>query len=336
MIFVTGGTGFLGSHLLAKLAGEGVQIRALKRRNSSTVYLKKILAKKGYSDFYDKIEWIEGDMLDYELLLENLKDVTHVIHAAAIVSFNKKEFKFVTNGNINGTSNLVDAALSNNVKRFCHVSSISALGGNENGNLIDENTEWRNDKKNSAYSIAKYYSELHAWRGHSEGMECVVVNPSVIIGSGNWKTDISSLFTKVNNGFKYYTRGSTGFVDVNDVANIVIQLTLHSDVNGERFVINAENISYRELLNMIAKSLNKEIPNKEVGEKTLNLVNKLSKIISLFNGTKSLISPDMARIATSNLSYSNKKIYDLLSYNFKPIKETINEVAIDFLAENKK
>ncbi|MBI5542223.1 MAG: NAD-dependent epimerase/dehydratase family protein [Bacteroidia bacterium] len=336
MIFVTGGTGFLGAHLLAKLAGEGVPIRALKRRNSSTVYLKKILAKKGYPDFYDKIEWIEGDMLDYELLLENLKDVSHVIHAAAIVSFNKKDFKLVTNGNINGTSNLVDAALSNNVKRFCHISSIAALGGNENGNLIDENTEWRNDKENSAYSIAKYYSELQAWRGHSEGMELVVVNPSVIIGSGNWKTDISALFTKVNNGLKYYTSGSTGFVDVNDVADIVIKLALHSNINGERFVINAENLSYREILNLIAKSLNKELPRKEVGEKTLNLVYKLSTIASFFNNKKSLISRDMARIASSKLSYSNKKICDLLSYNFKTINETIREMTIDFLAENKK
>ncbi len=335
MIFVTGGTGFLGAHLLAKLAGEGITVRALKRKNSSTEYLKKILAKNNCSDFYNKIEWIEGDMLDYELLLESSKDITHVIHAAAIVSFKKNDFNLVTNGNVNGTSNIVNAALSNNVKRFCHVSSIAALGGVENGNLIDENTEWRNNKENSAYSIAKYYSELQVWRGYSEGMESVIVNPSVIIGSGNWSSDISSLFTKVNEGLKYYTNGSTGFVDIIDVADIVTKLTLHSDVNGERFVINSENITYRDMLNMIAKSLNKELPKKEVGEKTLNLAHMLSVLGSFFNNNKSLISPDMARIATSKLFYSNKKISDLLSYSFKPIQVTINEMAIDFLEEVK-
>ena len=294
------------------------------------MFLKKL------HDFYNKIEWIEGDMLDYELLLESLNGVTHIIHAAAIVSFNKKDFKLVTNGNVNGTLNLVDAALSNNVKRFCHISSITALGGVENGKAIDENTEWRNDKENSAYSIAKYYSELQVWRGHSEGMECVIVNPSVIIGSGNWKNDISSLFTKVNKGMKYYTSGSTGFVDVVDVADIVIKLTLHSTINGERFVLNSENIAYRDILNMIAKSLNKDLPKKEVGEKTLNLVYKLSVTASFFTKNKSMLSPDMARIATSNLFYSNKKICDTLLYNFKPIQNTINEMAVDFLAENKK
>jgi nucleoside-diphosphate-sugar epimerase len=335
MIFVTGGTGFLGAHLLAKLAGEGITVRALKRKNSSTEYLKKILARNKCSNFYNKIEWIEGDMLDYELMLESLKDITHVIHAAAIVSFNKKDFKLVTNGNVNGTANLVNAALSNNVKRFCHVSSIAALGGVENDKAIDENTEWRNNKENSAYSIAKYYSELQVWRGHSEGMECVIVNPSVILGSGNWKTDISSLFTKVNKGLKYYTSGSTGFVDVTDVADIVIKLALHSEVNGERFVINSENISYRDILNMIAKSLNKELPKKEVGEKTLNFAHKLSIVGSFFSNSKSLISPDMARIATSKLFYSNKKISNLLSYSFKPIQVTINEIAIDFLEKDK-
>jgi nucleoside-diphosphate-sugar epimerase len=336
MIFVTGGTGFLGAHVLAKLASEGIPVRALKRKSSSTEYLKKVLLKNNCSDFYNKIEWIEGDMLDYELLLDSLNGVSHVIHAAAIVSFSKKDFKLVTNGNVNGTANLVDAALSNNVKRFCHISSITALGGNEDGKPIDENSEWRNNKGNSAYSIAKYYSELQVWRGHSEGMECVIVNPSVIIGSGNWKTDISSLFTKVSKGLKYFTCGSTGFVDVTDVADIVTKLALHSEVNGERFVINAENIAYREILNMIAQSLNKDIPKKEVGEKTLNILYKLSVIGSIFSKNKSLMSPDMARIATSNLFYSNKKICDLLTYNFRPISETIKKMAIDFLAENKK
>ncbi|PIP54364.1 MAG: hypothetical protein COX07_05760 [Bacteroidetes bacterium CG23_combo_of_CG06-09_8_20_14_all_32_9] len=331
MIFVTGGTGFLGAHLLARLAGEGMSVRALKRKSSSTEKLQKIFSKYGCSDFYNKIEWIEGDILEYGLLLESLQGVSHVIHAAAIVSFNKKDFNTVVKGNVKGTSNLIDAALSNNVQRLCYVSSIAALGVNENGNLIDENSKWCNVKGNSAYSIAKYYSELQVWRGYYEGLPCVVVNPAVILGAGNWRTDISSLFAKVSKGLNHYSGGSSGFVDVTDVAEIIIQLTLHSEVNGERFIISAENISYCNLLGMIAKALGKEPPTKEISEAMLKFESKLSSFGSFFSKNKSMLSSDLVRIATAKRHYSNKKICNLLSYHFKPVQETINEMAKEFL-----
>lgn len=330
MIFVTGGTGFLGANILAKLAIEGIAVRVLKRKNSSTDFLKKTLLKYGVSDFYNKIEWVEGDILDYALLLESLNNVEYVIHSAAIISFDKHKSKSVTSDNIKGTSNLIDASISNNVKRFCHISSIAAIGSTENGELINENTEWLNNKGNSAYSISKYYSELQVWRGVSEGLSCVIVNPSVLVGSGNWETDFSSIFTKVNKGLKYYTTGSSGFVDVSDVAEIVKQLTINSEVSGERFIVSSENIEYKNLLTMIAESLNRKIPSKEVSENLLNIMNKLNSITSLFFGKSVAISSDLARIANKKLNYSNNKINDLLNYNFKPIKELIYLIAKEF------
>ncbi len=335
MIFVTGGTGFLGANIIAKLAGLGVHVRALKRKSSSTNFLKKTLLKYNVSDFYNKIEWVDGDILDYGLILECLNNVEYVIHSAAIISFDKRKSKSVTNDNIIGTSNLIDAALSNNVKRFCHISSIAAIGSTENGELINENTEWLNFKGNSAYSIAKYYSELQVWRGVSEGLSCVIVNPSVLVGAGNWKTDFSSIFTKIENGLNYFTSGSSGFVDVSDVAEIVKQLTINSEVSGERFIVSAENIAYKNLLAMIAESLNKKVPAKEISKNLLIVMNKLNLITSLFFGKSIAISSDLSRIANKKLNYSNDKINELLNYKFIPIKETLSLMAKEF-SENKK
>ncbi len=330
MIFITGGTGFLGAHIIAKLAIDGVSIKALKRNNSSTDFLKKILLKYNVLDFYNKIEWVNGDILDYPLILNSLYNVDKVIHSAAIVSFDKRNSKFVTTDNVNGTSNLINASISNNVKRFCHISSIAAIGSTENGELINESTEWLNNKGNSAYSIAKYYSELQVWRGVSEGLSCVIVNPSVIVGAGNWKTDFSSIFTKIFNGLNYFPSGSSGFVDVSDVAEIVKQLTLNSEISGERFIVSAENISYYSLLKMIAELLNKKVPSKELSENLLKITSKLSSITSFFFGNSVAISSDLARIANKKLNYSNNKICELLNYKFTPIEETLRLMAKEF------
>jgi len=335
MIFVTGGTGFLGAHIIAALATENVKLRVLKRKLSSTDFLKSTLKRYNVSEFFDKIEWVEGDLLDYGVLNEGLKGIEYVIHAAAIVSFDNKKFKTVTNNNIKGTSNLIDASLSNNVRRFCHISSIAAIGDNEDGNLINESTEWLNFKGNSAYSISKYYSEMHVWRGITEGLKGVILNPSVIIGVGNWKTDLSSLFLKISKGHKFYTSGSTGFVDVFDVANIVKTFTLKSDVNNERFIVSAENISYKNLLLLIANSLNCTNQLKLVSDNKIKKIIAINKLANRIIRKNLFYDNNLLKTSIKKLNYSNEKLLNLTSYKFKSIKESVEEIAKTFIEINK-
>lgn len=322
MILVTGGTGFLGSHLLARLADEQVSVRALKRRNSSFDNLKTILAQKGESDFFQKIEWVECDLLDYSSLLEATKEITHIFHAAASVSFSKKEFNDTIINNIRGIENLINAALVNGVKRICHVSSIAALGNAENGELIDENTEWKTHKNNSSYSISKYYSELHVWRGFSEGLTGVIVNPSLIMGKGMSFSDALEIINK----YPYYPCGSNGFVDVSDVVEIMTKLTLHTEITGERYILSAENLSLKQLVEYFLENLGKTIKPKKISKSSLKFFYALLSAVNFIANKKTVITKDMIRMITTDYAFSNQKIKTELSYNFKSVEESVNEM----------
>ena len=325
MIFVTGGTGFLGSHLLAKLAIEGVSVRALKRETSSLHKTKKIFEYYKISHIFQNIEWVNGDLLNYGSLLEATENVTHVFHAGAIVSFQKKDKKNVISSNVKGTSNLVNAAITNGVLRFCHVSSVSALGVTEDESLIDETSQWKSKKSNSAYSIGKYYSELHAWRGFSEGMTGIVVSPSIIIGPEDGFTGISPLIDMVEKGLKYYPLGSNGFVDVRDVADIMVKLTLHTEISDEKFIINSENLSYRNLLSIISKVVDKPQPMQIASLFKLKIKYCIENTLRLLKIKKSKISLELIHIISRNYSYSNQKIKTALSYNLRTVEESIKD-----------
>lgn len=322
MILVTGGTGFLGSHLLARLANEEVSVRALKRQNSSTEFLKIILAQTGKSDFFKKIEWVECDLLDYSSLLEATKDITHIFHAAASVSFLKKDFNDTITNNVRGTENLINAALINGVKRICHVSSIAALGNAENGELIDENTEWKTHKNNSSYSISKYYSELHVWRGFSEGLTGVIVNPSLIMGKGMSFSDAVEMINK----YPYYPCGSNGFIDVSDVVEIMTKLTLHTEITGERYILSAENLSLKQLVEYFLESTGKNLKSKKISKSSLKFFYVLLRVMNFIVNRKTVISKDMIRMITTDYAFSNQKIKTELSYNFKSVEETVKSL----------
>ncbi|MDO9615746.1 MAG: NAD-dependent epimerase/dehydratase family protein, partial [Bacteroidota bacterium] len=192
MILVTGGTGLVGAHLLYELTNSGLRVKALRRQQSNTDWVKKIFSY--YTDqvetLFSQIEWVEGDILDYFSLEEALKGITSIYHCAAIVSFHGDDNDMMLNNNVKGTGNLIDAAIHNGVSKFCHVSSIAALGKTQDGSQITEDTYWTPSKRKTGYSLSKFFSEMEVWRGIEEGLEAVIVNPSIIIGPGNW--DIGS------------------------------------------------------------------------------------------------------------------------------------------------
>ena len=166
MILVTGGTGLVGAHLLHELTNSGLRVKALRRAQSNTNWVKKIFSyySADAEKLFDQIEWIEGDILDYLSLEEALKGITCIYHCAAIVSFHGDDHDIMLNNNVKGTGNLIDAAIHNGVKKFCHVSSIAALGKTQDGSQITEETYWTPSKRKSGYSLSKFFSEMEVWR----------------------------------------------------------------------------------------------------------------------------------------------------------------------------
>jgi len=254
MILITGATGLVGSHLAFELIRSGHAVRALRRPDSRFEMIKKVFSL--YSDnpeeLFSKIEWVDGDILDIFSLEDAMEGAEEVYHCAALVSFLPEDKKRLIRINTEGTANVVNAALEKKIRKLCHVSSIAALGRPEHqSDLIDENLVWKPSKHNSAYAISKYGAEREVWRGTAEGLDAVIVNPSIVLGLAGPGMGSSRIFNTVRDGLKFYPPGKNGFVDVRDVARAMI-LLMESDIRNERFILNAENLEYKKLLGMMA------------------------------------------------------------------------------------
>lgn len=321
---VTGGTGFAGSHLLRRLVATGQPVRATKRPDSNM---------KWVADIAHKVEWVNCDVLDVTGLYEAMKGVEQVYHCAAIVSFSPKEKDLMRQTNVEGTANVVNMALECRVKKLLHVSSIAALGRKLNQPQVDENTAWEDSAINTQYAISKYFAEREVWRGIAEGLESVIVNPSVIIGEGNWQTGSCRLFTQVWEGLKFYPTGGTGFVDVLDLAAVMHRL-MNSPVCGQRFIVNAHNLSYREFFTLVAQHLGKPAPGRPVTPFLAEIGWRLAALKGFFTQTSPLVTKETARMSQHRYYYSNAKLLAALpAFTFAGIEDTVARVSRLFLQE---
>jgi len=337
MLLVTGSTGLVGSHLIYHLIAKGERVRALKRKNSSTKWVQKVFSwcdKKGES-LFDKIEWVDGDILDYQSLLEAMDGIDYVYHTAAIVSFNASDKTKLLKTNIEGTANVVNAALEKKITKLCYVSSVAALGRVDRGQVTTEETEWKNVPGLSTYSHSKYQAEMEVWRGIAEGLKAVIVNPTIILGPGNWNTGSIKMFETVYQGLSFYTHGTNGYVDVDDLVKAMIIL-MEGDFTNERFLITAENIPYKELFTWMAEALKVYPPRIPAGRFLSELTWRSLKVLSWITRKTPLITKETAATANRNFQYSNQKFIKATGMCFKPVKETINQTARIFLQEKLK
>ena len=338
MILVTGGTGLVGAHLLFELTKAGHRVKALRRQQSNTDWVKKIFSY--YSDqtetLFSQIEWVECDILDYLSLEEALKGVTSIYHCAAIVSFHGHDHDMMLNNNVKGTGNLIDAAIHNGVNRFCHVSSIAALGKTQDGSVITEETYWTPSKRRSGYSLSKFFSEMEVWRGIEEGLDAVIVNPSIIMGPGNWEIGSPKLFQSIWKGLKYYTKGISGFVDVRDVVKAMIMLmdeNRFGHLKNQRFILNADNISYQDFFNKIADRLNKPRPQNFASDVKLHIAWRMAKAGSFFTGKPPLITRDAVSGTNQKNHYSGEKITRTAGFEYRSLDSSITDIADIFLKD---
>lgn len=328
MIVVTGGTGLVGSHLLMQLAKKDIRVRALKRSSSDMKAFNYVFSSNGVS--IKNIEWVEGDITDINSLEEHLQNSTQVYHCAAMISFAPHEAKKMLHTNIEGTANVVNTCLKLNVQKLCYASSVAALGRNTTEAIIDEETHWQPSSDNSNYSISKYGAEREVWRGIAEGLNAVIVNPSIILGAGNWDNGSNKMLQQVWNGLRFYTKGIAGFVDVRDVADIMIQL-MNSAISGERFLLNAESISYQDFFKRVAKLLQKREPSVCASPIISEIAWRAEAVREIVMNNKPLITKETARTAHKKYFYSNEKIKKALGYEFRAFNETLDEVCTQFM-----
>ena len=315
MIFVTGASGLVGSHLIQSLLFKGKKVRALYRQ-SVPVFAGS-----------DQCEWIKGDILDPIGLTEALEGVDYVYHCAAIVSFAPGAAAKMLQSNVEGTANVVNACLVQQIKKLIFVSSVAALGRIRENQAIDETMNWTPETSNSVYGQSKYLAELEVWRAMEEGLPMAIVNPVIILGAGDWNNGSSGIFKSAYNEFPWYTKGMSGFVDVLDVVD-AMQLLMESEVTGQRYVLSADNLYYRDLFNSIATAFNKRLPYKKVTPFLAGIVWRLEALKGLITGKAPLLTKETAATAQAVVKFNNRKFLDAFpNFKYRNLEETIQRVA---------
>jgi nucleoside-diphosphate-sugar epimerase len=323
MIFVTGGTGFLGSYILQELVLQGKPVRALRRKQHFPFYI--------HPGILEKISWVDGDILDVSGLMENMDGCNQIIHVAGMVSFVPADKKKLFKINIEGTANLINVALEKGIHDFIHISSVGALGRNGSDSMLNEETKWESIKDQSNYSISKYYGEMEVWRGMGEGLTPLIINPSTLLGYGDWNHTSCGLFKTAFREFPWYMGGKNGFADVEDTARAIIAL-MDSGTRNQRFIISAENRSYREIFKWMAAGFGKKPAYRKATPFLSGLAWRKEKIKSLFTKTKPLITRESVAIANRQSSYNNQKLLAALpSFHFRSLEDSIYEACAHYL-----
>ncbi|MCX6270164.1 MAG: NAD-dependent epimerase/dehydratase family protein [Bacteroidetes bacterium] len=324
MIFLTGATGFVGSYLLLELLQSGKRVRTLRRSNSKTGQVDRVFNtfSSRADELLSRVEWVEGDILDVYPLQEVMDGIEEVVHCAGMVSFHPEHKHSLMETNVEGTANLVNISLLKGIRRFVYVSSIAALGRGGEEALLDENTVWKHSRLNSRYAVSKYGGEREVWRGKEEGLPVIVVNPAIILGYGDPAQSSTRMFENVKKGLSFYPCGTNGFVDVRDVSRAV-SLLINSDIRGERFILSAVDITYKELFRMIASEINKKPPSTKAGPWMAGSAWRWEWLKSRLTGVKPLLTRETAITSAQDYHYDGSKITRMIPFTYTPIEETI-------------
>ena len=314
MVLVTGASGLVGKHLIQALLQKGTPVTGLYR---STIPV---------FDDAEKANWIQADILDIVALEEAMQGMQQVYHCAAIVSFDSKNTKQLDQTNIEGTANVVNACLNQGIEKLLFVSSVAALGRIRENEAINETMNWTEETSNSAYGKSKYLAEMEVWRGIGEGLNAVIVNPVIILGSGDWLKGSSAIFKSAYDEFPWYTEGKSGFVDVLDVVKAMV-LLMESTINAQRFIISAANIGYREIFTLIAHTFHKKPPHKKVTKLIAEIVWRLEAVKSWFTKKTPLLTKETANTARANVSFDNTKLLEQLpGFSYQPLSNSIERI----------
>ena len=323
-ILITGATGFVGSYLTRYLVRQGyLNIVAMKRPNSRVDLVTEVI---------DKVTWVEGDVLDTPFLDEILRGgFDCVYHCAALVSFDPRDREEMYKVNVEGTANVVNAALEHGVEKLIYTSSIAAIGRDERNPHVSETNKWIRNELNTHYAISKYLAEQEVWRGIAEGLNGAIVNPSVILGSQYWQHGTGRLFQQVWDGLRFYTEGVTGYVDVRDVVRFMV-LLMESPIENQRFILNGANRGYKLMFEDIAEILNKKPASIAVTPLLRQIAWRVEWLKSKFTGKRPLITKETARTSATIFYFNNEKSLKAFpDFSYTPIAQTIRETGEQFL-----
>ncbi len=327
MILVTGGTGLVGSHLLYFLLKDNEEVRVTHRENSDLQRVKKVLSyyTEEAQEYFNRIQWVKANISDLPALSLAFKDVKQVYHCAAFISFDPKHYHQLKKTNIEGTANVVNLCLHHHVEKLCHLSSIATLGNTEDNSLITESTEWNPETNNSVYAITKYGAEMEVWRGSQEGLNVVILHPSVILGEGFPNSGIGVILGMAKREIPFYMGGGIGVVDVKDVVKAML-LLMESNLTKDHFILSAENVPYKDLMSDLAALIDKKPPHRPIDQWKLMMFSDLDQVISFLFRTKRKLLAATVRSMFTVSYYDGKAIEEAVKFEYNSYAKTLKRV----------
>ena len=328
-VFVTGATGLVGSHVLVELSKEEeVEIYAAKRTSSDLQTVAQLFKHYNYEAAYDKINWVDFKLED----VSTMPQVDEVIHTAAVVSFNPKDYGAMTKTNVDATETLLAIAKKTGVKKFGFISSIASLGRTRESNNYNEKSKWVESSSNSFYSKTKYASEQKVIAANSEEMKTFIINPGVILGPCDWNKSSGTIFKTAIKGIKFYTKGINGFVDARDVSKAML-LVMKQGVASEKHIVVGENIAYRDVFTKIAQQTNSTIPSIYANKLMTEIGWRIAKMKAKSKGESPVLTKESARTSHGHNFYDNTKLPAIGDYQYHEMDDTITN-AVTFLKNN--
>jgi dihydroflavonol-4-reductase len=316
---VTGATGFIGSVLTRQLVEEGADVRILRRASSSLDLLGAAA---------EHVDHAVGDVTHPQSLLRAMEGIERVYHVAGRVRFARRDRAALRRVNAEGTAHVVNAALEAGVERLVHTSSIAALGRPAGQKaMIDETTEWVPAPDRSAYAQTKHRAELEVHRGIAEGLDAVIVNPSVVFGVGRPGTTTRRIVAAVRRRrLPGVPPGGTNVVDVQDVA-AGHRMAMRRGKAGRRYVLAGDNLAWRAIIETLAQAFGVDPPRYTIPAGVLRAGAVLSEIGAFLTRTRPLLPRAAARTAARTVRYDNSRARDELGCSFRPFRATALRIA---------
>jgi dihydroflavonol-4-reductase len=309
-ILITGITGLFGNYLAREFSQLG-KIHGLRREDSDIGLVSEV-----------EVQWHIGELSNMESLLEALSGIDLVVHSAGMVSFSSRDKEKLYQVNTIGTANIVNAMLAAGVKKLVYVSSVAAIGRNQELQKIDEESKWTESPLNTGYAVSKYWAELEAWRGEQEGLQLIVINPSVLLGKASYGKSSTAIYSYVLEENKFLPKGDLNYIDVRDAAKIT-RILVEKQVWGERFILNRQSISYREFFSEIATVFGKKAPKIALPTCLITIATVSVSILRIIGLSKSPLNKQTAMISQQKTHFDNSKIQNLLDYAYFPLRETL-------------
>jgi nucleoside-diphosphate-sugar epimerase len=331
MILVTGGTGLVGMHLLLELTQESKPVRAIFRSLDKVKEVEAFFAFAKAQTRFKTIHWIEADITDVPSLIPAFKDITHVYHCAALISFDPYDFQKLLKTNVEGTANVVNLCLSYEIDKLCHLSSVATLSKLPDNPITEENV-WDPNENNSVYAISKYGAEMEVWRATQEGLKAIVFNPAIILGEGDYTKGSGVLIDRVLKEKSFFPKGGSGFIDVKDVVRLMIA-GLSNDITKERYVLAGHNMLYKDILDLMAQHLSKRPPKNPLSNGLLKALVIGDFLIGICTRKRKFTRTGATSIQETTY-YNSSKAKEQLSYIPTPIEETLDRIKLHLSTKN--